>query len=186
MTQVTISFPRRFAPLWLVLPGLLAACDPAAIGAADAPPEPGVLEATRNGPNGAAAGTCWGKTVSPAVVQTVTNQVQTKPAIVNADGTIGAPPKYRTETSQEIVSRRTDNWFETPCQEALTPELISTLQRALFVRGLYAGSINGELNADTRAAVQRLQRTAGPDSPVLTLDTARRLGLIAVARQPLE
>lgn len=186
MTQATRFFPRRCAPLWLVLPGLLAACDPAGFGAADAPPEPGVLAATRNGPSGAALGTCWGKTISPAVVQTVTTQVQVKPAKVNTDGTIGAPPKYRTETSQEIVSPRTDNWFETPCAEALTPELIATLQRALFARGLYAGSISGELNAETRAAVQTFQRPTGLDSPVLSLDTARKLGLIAVPRQPSE
>jgi len=160
----------------------VAGCDPASLAEADAPPEPGVLEATRVGPAGAADGTCWGKTVTPAVVQTVTKQEQIKPAVVNEDGTIGAPPKYRSTTTQEIVSARRDNWFETPCKEVLTPELISSLQRALFARGLYAGSISGEMNADTRAAIRRLQAKAGTNSPVLMLETAQNLGLIAVAR----
>lgn len=184
MMQVQISISRRYAPLWLVLPVLLAGCETVAVDPADAPPEPGVAEATRNGPPGAAEGTCWGKTVSPAVVQTVTKQVQVRPAKVNPDGTIGAPPKYRTETAQEIVSPRRDNWFETPCMEVLTPEFVSSLQRALFARGFYAGAINGVFDPATKAAVQAFQRAQGSDSPVLSIKAARQLGLIAVPRQP--
>lgn len=183
MTQAA-RFPlSRCVPLWLIFPLGLAACDlpPAAQG--EVPPEPGVLAATRNGPVGAPEGSCWGKTVSPAVVQTVEQQVQIKPAQVNTDGTIASPPKYRTTTRQEIVSPRKDNWFETPCAEVLTPDFIATLQRALSVRGLYAGSANGVFDAPTRAAVQNFQRSDGLDSPVLSLSTARKLGLIAVARQ---
>jgi len=186
MTQVTISFSRKYAPIWLVFPLLLGACDPAATAQGDAPPEAGVLGPTRDGPPGAAEGSCWGKTVSPAVVQTVVSQVQIRPAKVNPDGTVSAPPKYRTKESQEIVTPRKDNWFETPCAEALTPEIISTLQRALAARNFYKGAINGTLDARTRAAVQNFQRVEGRDSPVLTLTTARQLGVIAVERQPSE
>jgi hypothetical protein len=164
----------------------LAACDLTPVTQGEAPPEPGVLAATRNGPVGAAPGSCWGKTVSPAVVQTVEQQVQIKPAQVNPDGTIAAPPKYRRTARQEIVSPRVDNWFETPCAEVLTPEFIATLQRALSVRGFYAGSANGMLDAPTRAAVQTFQRDEGPNSPVLSLAAARKLGLIAVARPASE
>lgn len=173
------------APLILAICVGLTACDPATLGSVEKP-EPGVIEATRNGPPGAAPGTCWGRTVSPAVIETVTKQVQVKPAKVNPDGTIGAPPVYRTEAQQQIVTERIDNWFETPCPEALTEEFNASLQRALSVRGYYIGEINGKMDAATRAAVQSFQRIDGPDSGVLALATARKLGLIAVERTPSE
>ncbi len=181
MIQAFLSLrPAR----WLWLCAALAGCDPAALDPTAEPPEPGVLEATRDGPADAPPGTCWGKTVSPAVIETVTEQVQVKPAQVNPDGTIGATPVYRSETRQQIVTARVDNWFETPCTEVLTPEFNATLQRALMARGLYAGAITGEMDKATRAAVQALQRQEGPDSAVLSLETARMLGLIAVPRTP--
>tara|TARA_R110002094_G_C4925641_1_gene211966 strand:- start:1908 stop:2465 length:558 start_codon:yes stop_codon:yes gene_type:complete len=172
-------------PLWLAFYAALAACDLAAPGQ-NAPPEPGVVEATRNGPPGAAPGTCWGRTVSPAVIETVTEQVQVEPAKVNSDGTIASPPIYKTEASQQIVTKRVDNWFETPCAETLTAEFNASLQRALAVRGYYIGTINGDMDATTRAAIQAFQRIDGLDSGVLSLATARKLGLIAVERTPSE
>ncbi len=182
MIQVTISKARLRAPTWWILPLLLAACEPAANGAAEAP-EPGVATATRVGPPGAPIGSCWGRTVTPAVVQTVEEQVQIKPAEVNADGTIAALPKYRTEKRQEIVTPRVDNWFETPCPEVLTPEFIASVQRALVARGLYAGDANGVFDVSTRTAVRNYQISiGGPDSPVMAIETARSLGLIAVPR----
>ncbi len=183
---VTPAVLRHFTLVGLAVAGL-AACDPAAQGPkAEAPPEPGVMEATRNGPVGAAPGTCWGKTVSPAVIETVQTQVQIKPAQVNPDGTVSKPPVYRTENRQEIVVARKDNWFETPCPDVLTPEFVASLQRALQVRGNYVGPATGVLDAPTRAAIQRVQKQEGLDSAVLSLMTARMLGLVEVPRSPAE
>jgi len=160
-------------------------CDIASVG--DAPPEPGVREATTQGPAGAAPGTCWGRTVSPAVIETVTEQVQVQPAQISTTGEIQALPIYRTETRQKIVTPRKDNWFETPCADQLTPEFIATLQRALAARGEYDGAVSGLFDASTRKAMRTYQTTTGgPDSPVLALATARSLGLIAVDRATLE
>lgn len=186
MTQAPRLAPHRCVFLWLALPFALVGCTQSAPIRQEPPPEPGVLEATRNGPAGAPPGTCWGKTVSPAVVETVEQQVQVKPAEINSDGTIAALPQYRSTSRQEIVSPRVENWFETPCRDVLTPQFIASLQRALMARGFYAGSANGVFDAPTRTALQNFQRTDGPDSPVLALATARRLGLIAVARVPSE
>lgn len=166
----------------------LAACEtfPSA-PPAEEPPEPGVLAATKNGPSGAPEGTCWGKTVSPAVIETVTKQVEVKPAVINPDGTVGALPVYRDESKQQIVVARRDNWFETPCPEALTPEFIATLQRALHARGSFAGEITSQLDTPTLNAIQAFQNAnGGPDSSVLTLETARTLGLVAIPRTPSE
>jgi hypothetical protein len=187
MTQAIFPFARalRF-PLMLLAVAGLAGCDPATSPADQDPPEPGVLEATRNGPPGAAEGTCWGKTVSPAVIERITEQVQIRPAQVNPDGTIAKPPVYRTEDKQVIVTPRRDNWFETPCQDALSPEFIASLQRALQARNRLAGPITGTFDPPTREAVARLQKQNGLNSSVLSLETARGLGLIAVPRTALE
>ncbi|KZX96939.1 MULTISPECIES: peptidoglycan-binding domain-containing protein [unclassified Sulfitobacter] len=168
------------AALLLLVAGI-AGCETAT--PATPRPEPGVLEATRNGPASAAEGSCWGRTVSPAVIETVTEQVEVTPAKMNADGSIAKPPVYKTETRQEIVRARVDNWFETPCPDVLTSEFNSTLQRALQARGFYAGPITGEMDRATRLAVRRYQAKQGPNSEVLSLTTARALGLVAVPRQ---
>ncbi len=182
MIQVVI-FRLRLRKLgWWAVPLMLAACEPGAGGGAIAP-EPGVTTATRAGPPGAPIGSCWGRTVTPAVVQTVEEQVQIKPAEISEDGPITSLPEYRTEKRQEIVSARVDNWFETPCPEVLTPEFMASVQRALVARGLYAGEANGVFDVPTRTAVRQYQVSiGGPDSPVMAIETARSLGLIAVPR----
>ena len=164
----------------LLFAAILAGCGEAPTAAT--PPEPGVLEATRDGPAGAPEGSCWGRTVSPAVIETVTEQVEITPAKVNSDGSIARPPVYKTETRQRIVRDRVDNWFETPCPDVLNREFTRSLQRALKARGHYAGPITGQMDAPTRAAVRRYQRAEGPDSGVLSLKSARAFGLVAVPR----
>ena len=156
-------------------------------GADTPPPEPGVIEATTQGPAGAPPGSCWGRTVSPAVIQTVTEQVQVQPAQISTTGEIQALPIYRTETRQQIVTPRKDNWFETLCADQLTPQFIETFQRALEARGAYAGEISGNFDTATRKAMRAYQiSTGGPDSPILAMSTARGLGLIAVDPTTLE
>lgn len=135
-------------------------------------------------PPGAAAGTCWGKIPTPAVVETVTEQILVTPAKVNPDGTIAALPVYRAERRQQIVTPRTDRWFEIPCPPDFTVEFVSTLQRALQVRGQYAGAVTGNMDDATRRAVLAAQTAAGLPSDVLSIETARELGIVAVPRQP--
>jgi peptidoglycan hydrolase-like protein with peptidoglycan-binding domain len=117
----------------------------------------------------------------------VTEQVQVQPAQISATGEIQSLPIYRTDTRQKILAPRTDNWFQTPCADQMTPQFVSTLQRALEARGVYAGAISGQYDQATRKAMRIYQISAGgPDSPILALTTARGLGLIAVDRKTLE
>lgn len=155
--------------------GVLGACapDPADTGT-------GVSRQQQKAPPGAAPGTCWGRYTSPAVIETVTHQVLIRPAETDADGTVTSPAVYRTETSQDIVRPRSYTWFQTPCEADLTEEFVASVQRALAVRGLYQGEITGEMDMATRKAVRRYQKPLGLDSAILSLDTARRLGLITV------
>lgn len=144
----------------------------------------GVVSGTGLAPPGAAPGTCWGKIPTPAVVETVTEQILVTPARTNPDGTIATLPVYREENRQQIVTPRTDRWFETPCPPAFTVEFVSTLQRALQARGLYTGTVTGNMDAATRRAVLSVQSAAGLPSDVLSIETARELGIVAVPRTP--
>lgn len=157
----------------LVMATLVMACDAPLPVATPAPTRSDQLA-----PEGAPPGTCWGRVSSPAVVESVTEQVLVTPAKVNPDGTIASLPVYRSEDRQQIVTPRQDRWFETPCPPAFTVEFVSSLQRALTARRIYGGPINGTMDVETRRAVRNLQAAGGLDSDVLSLETARSLGLV--------
>ncbi|MEP4036139.1 peptidoglycan-binding domain-containing protein [Pseudophaeobacter sp.] len=161
--------------LSLILTMGLGACVPQqlATDAAASPPE---------APPGAPPGTCWHRNTSPAVIQTVTDQIVVSPAVLDATGQITQPAVFRTVTRQEIVQPRRDTWLETPCPEQMTPEFIASLQRALAARGFYRGIATGQIDRATRLAIRRYQKETGQDSSTLSLDTARQLGLIAIAQ----
>lgn len=130
-------------------------------------------------PPGAAPGTCWGKKETPAVIETVTEQVQLSPAETDAAGQILRPSTYATVTRQVILQERVTTWYETPCADVQTPEFIASVQRALAARGLYSGPITARMDPRTRAAILRYQSPLGLESDRLSLDSARRLGLVA-------
>jgi len=170
----------RTLTLSLMATGLLAACETTL--SVPELTEPDLVQSLAEAPPGAAPGTCWGKDVTPAVIETVTDQVLLQPARLRADGTVEKPAIYRTETRQAIVEERNVTWFETPCADVRTPDFIASLQRALKARNLYRGPINGRMDARTRAAIRRYQKPEGLDSGILSLAAARRLGLVAVER----
>ncbi len=146
--------------------------------------ESGVVSGNGLAPPGAPPGTCWGSIPTPAVIERVSEQVLVTPARTNPDGSIASLPVYRNETRQQIVTPRTDRWFEIPCPPVFTVEFVSTLQRALRARGLYQGEINGSMDAPTRRAVLAVQTAQGLPSDVLSIETARALGIVAVPRRP--
>lgn len=132
-------------------------------------------------PPGAPEGTCWSTTATPATIQTVTRQVLVRPATYDLDGNQVSTAQYRTETRQEIIEDRQETFFETPCDDILTPMFIASLQRALTARGLYAGSVTGVFDPPTRDAIRAFQKPDGIDSGILSLAAARKLGLVSVA-----
>jgi Putative peptidoglycan binding domain len=144
--------------------------------------EPALVESFEAPPPGSDPNSCWGKDVSPAVIETVSEQVLVQPAEIREDGTVVSEPVYNKQTRQAIVKERREIWFETPCQDALTPDIIATLQRALKARGLYAGPLSGNLDGPTRSAIRRFQAREGLDSSILSLWAARKLGLVAIER----
>lgn len=146
------------------------------------PVEPVLVESFAAPPPGSDPNSCWGKDVTPAVIETVTQDILVQPAEVSSDGTVVSEPIYKRETRQAIVKERRELWFETPCQDKLTPDIIATLQRALKARGLYTGALSGQMDGPTRAAIRRFQVKEGLDSSILSLWAARKLGLVAIER----
>lgn len=133
-------------------------------------------------PPGAPEGTCWGRDETPAVVESVTDHVLVQPAELAADGSLRTPAIYRTETRQKIVRARRELWFETPCPPLMDADFIASLQRALKARGLYRGTITGRMGRATTRAVRRFQAPLGLDSGALSMNAARKLGLVAYPR----
>lgn len=72
--------------------------------------------------------------------------------------------------------------IKTPCPEEMTPEFVSSLQRALAARDLYEGPVTGVFGPLTTAGVEAYQTARGLPTSVLSLATARELGLIAYPR----
>ncbi len=129
------------------------------------------------GPPDADPNACYGREVTPAVIETVTEQVMLQPPQIASDGRVLEPGVFVTETQQRIVEERRVLWFETPCQAERDPEFIASLQRALMARGLYRGTPNGVMDRRTRRAIRDYQAPQGLDSAVLSLAAARQLGL---------
>ncbi len=161
----------------LLIAGLTAGCNGGISGEEDV-----VSRAHRAAPPGAAPDTCWDKEVSPAVIETVTEQIILQPAEIMADGTVVQPAVYKTETRQAIVKERNETWFQIPCAEMQTPDFVASVQRALSARGYYRGPVSGELDRRTRNAIRAYQKPQGLDSGVLSLAAARQLGLVALGR----
>jgi len=170
--------PAAGPALAVLLALLLAGCDSAPFEVPDIGNE--VTQLRASAPPGAPDGTCWSRDFTPAEIVTITEQTLVEPPETREDGQVLSTAIYHTETRQEIVKEREEIWFRTPCPAELTPEFVASLQRALAARGLYRGEINGELDAQTGAAIRAIQRPEGLDSATLSLAVARRLGLSVV------
>ena len=170
--------------LTILCPGLLAlaACMPASQPDAFANPlvaGDAAVEVLRGaGPPNADPMACYGRKSTPAVIETVTEQVMVQPPQIGTDGVVREHAIFVTETHQRIVTERRELWFEVPCAlEAGDRDFIASLQRALSARGLYAGPVTGEMNRRTARAVRAFQAPQGLDSEILSLAAAQQLGL---------
>ncbi len=164
------------------LPAILTAGIVSACGAVPEGPGQVAPDADQSRVSSEPDGLCYGRVVTPAVIETVTEQVVERPAILNSDGSVRSPATFRTATHQRILSERREVTFEAVCTEDLTPEFIASLQRALAVRGSFGGVVTGTLDRPTTEAIRSWQTArGGPDSPVLAMTTARQLGLVALS-----
>jgi len=148
----------------LALTALLAACQPGL-------PEPQVLRAESSmDPLTSVPGqACWDTDQVPAVTQTVFDEA--------ADG---------ARTPREVIVRPAEErLFAVPCPEHVSDDFIASLQRALRARGHFTGTISGDMDAPTEAAIRSFQAPQGLNSAILSLEGAQQLGLVPVARGSL-
>jgi hypothetical protein len=160
----------------------LSACGPATEQSAFAVPlgaGEGAIEVTRGaGPPDADPSACYANEATPAVIETVTEQVMLQPPQITTDGSVREPAVFVTETRQRIVEERRELWFEIPCQlRTGDNDFIASLQRALAARGHYSGPVTGVMTRRTLRAVRAFQAPQGLDSGILSLAAARQLGL---------
>lgn len=132
------------------------------------------------GPPGARPGACYGKDITPATVEQVTEHKLVEAAKIAENGNIIAPAKYETVTEARIVDGHEQIYFETPCPPRWTPDFIASIQRALIARGLYTGAPHGTLDEATRKAIRTFQISEGLNSAILSTESARKLGLVEI------
>lgn len=144
-----------------------------------------VVRLKGDGPPPSPKGECWASSVTPAVIETVTEQVVVTEEVRDATGAVVTPASFRTKTSQRMVQDREAVWFRAPCPAEQTVQFVASLQRALKARGLYLWPVTGEMDANTAEAVRRFQAERGLDSPVLSLAAARELGISATALEDI-
>lgn len=144
-----------------------------------------IVRLDRPGPPAQPEGACWESDVTPAVIETVTEQVVVTPETRAEDGSVLTPASYRTNTSTRILQDREEVWFRAPCPADYTVGFMASLQRALKARGYYTLELTGQMDAGTRDAVRRYQTERGLDSPRLSLAAARELGLLPTALEEL-
>ncbi|PWK60713.1 peptidoglycan-binding domain-containing protein [Roseicyclus mahoneyensis] len=168
----------------LLLPGLLAltACMPAGDRSAFSQPlsaGEGAIEVMRGaGPPDADPSACYANESTPAVIETVTEQVMIQPPQIASDGRVLEPGVFVSESQQRIIRERRELWFQIPCEMQVgDPEFIASLQRALAARGLYQGPVTGEMTRRTERAIRAYQEPQGLDSTILSLAAAQQLGL---------
>lgn len=166
----------------LLGPLALAACVAADDRSAFAEPltaREGAVEVMRGaGPPDADPTACYARESTPAILETVTEQVMIQPPQIASDGRLLEPAVFVTESQQRIVRERRDLWFQIPCElQVRDPEFIAALQRALAARGLFQGPATGEMTRRTERAIRAYQQPQGLDSAILSLAAARQLGL---------
>lgn len=159
---------------------LLLACAPVQVEAptrADLGIE--LVRLKQPGPPKGPEGACWGVSTTPAIIETVTEQVVLQQEMLDEAGKVISPASYRTETHQRMVRDREEVWFRAPCPVDMTGDFVATLQRALKARGFYLQPLTGVLDAHTSEAVRRFQADRGLDSSRLSLAAARELGIVS-------
>ncbi len=124
---------------------------------------------------------CEGRHITtPAMIETITTQTEVSPAQYDDTGKITAEAVYQTKTQQRITDERIEIRFEAVCPSVMSEEFLSSLQRALAAREIYQSGINGRHTQATKTAIKAYQTQSGLESEILSIETARQLGLVTI------
>ena len=167
----------------IALPALLVLSACADIATVSRGEQPSTFSPSLTAPENAAPGTCWDKTETPAVIETVTEDRLIQPARYADTGELQSLPIYEKTTKQVIVEDRKATWFQLVCPIDLSRPFVGSVQRALELRGFYGGPITEEMDSVTREAIARFQISQGiefADPEKLTIEAAEQMGLSVV------
>ena len=111
----------------------------------------------------------------PAKYRTVTKTVEATPASVQRTP---VPETYKTITKTVEAAPARTVWTSVLCDVNTTPDVVTRMQRALKSAGHYGGPIDGVIGSQTRRAISSYQAAQGVESDILTIDSARKLGIL--------
>lgn len=111
----------------------------------------------------------------PAEYQTVSVRKLVEPA---KERRVNIPEEYETVVKREKVSDSRLEWQSILCETNTNPNIISSMQRALKMRGFDPGRIDGVMGSETMDAVQAYQRSKGMPMGQLTIDTLKSLNVM--------
>ena len=111
----------------------------------------------------------------PAKFKTVTRTVEATPASVQRTP---VPETYKTVSKTVEVAPARTVWTSVLCDVNTTPDVVTRLQRALKSAGHYGGPIDGVIGSLTRRGISSYQAAQGVQSDILTIDSAKKLGIL--------
>ena len=114
--------------------------------------------------------------VVPAVTRQVEREVvATNERIIRRE----IPATFRDVSTPVQVLPAQEIWSNVVCDTDYNPTFVTALQRALSNQGSYRGAVDGIMGPGTTRAIRAYQLDLGYDTPALTLEAVRALGLTA-------
>lgn len=111
----------------------------------------------------------------PAHYHTITKTVEATPASVQRTP---VPETFKTITKTVEAAPARTVWTSVLCDVNTTPDVVTRMQRALKSAGHYRGPIDGVIGSQTRRAISSYQTAQGVQSDILTIDSAKKLGIL--------
>ena len=111
----------------------------------------------------------------PAHYHSVTKTVEATPASVKRTP---VPETYKTVSRTVEAAPARTVWTSVLCDVNTTPDVVRRLQTSLKSAGHYGGPIDGVIGSQTRRGIASYQAATGVQSDILTIDSAKKLGII--------
>lgn len=115
------------------------------------------------------------KIAIPAVYGSVTKTVEATASVVQRTE---IPATYKDVARTVEVAATRSVWTSVLCDVNTTPDVVRRLQSALKAAGHYTGKIDGDVGPATRRGIASYQSAQGVESDILTISSARTLGII--------
>ena len=123
---------------------------------------------------------CYFEKITPAEISTQVETRLVQPENRNTAGHLVSTSQYEITRTQTITKPRSVTKIDAVCPEDMTPEFISSLQRAFQARELFSSTLTGSMDMSTRRAILNFQTVRAVSSATVTKATAQELGLVLI------